>query len=57
MRFVKTKTYNKLIEILYGKDYKNPENDKPEDDDGGAICNCWGGAPSCNCCVLDCGSW
>ncbi len=30
--FVKTKTYNKLIEILYGKDYKNPENDKPEDD-------------------------
>ena len=29
--YVKTKSYNKLIEMLYGKEYKYPENDKPED--------------------------
>lgn len=29
--YVKTKAYNKLIEMLYGKEYKYPENDKPED--------------------------
>lgn len=39
--YVKTKAYNKLTEMLYGKGYKYPENDKPEDNTT-IISSSWG---------------